>query len=241
MGHRGFSAVSPENTVAAFDLAVKAGADGFELDVHMTKDGQFVVIHDETVDRTTDGTGWVKDLTLVQIKELDAGSWFSPKFKNERVPTLGEVFDVVKESDHCINIELKNNLVAYPKMEELMIKEIERHGMAKRVILSSFNHVCLYHLHLYRPSFQLGVLCETPISEPWSYVKSLGASAIHPLHIFAAEDVVTKCHEYGVYVRPFTVDEEEEARRLIALEVDAIITNVPDRLKNAGSSPPLLI
>lgn len=201
----------------------------------MTKDGHFVVIHDETVDRTTDGVGWVKDLTLGQVKELDAGSWFSPQFKNERIPTLGEVFEVVKETDHCINIELKNNLVAYPKMEELMIKEIEKYGMEKRVILSSFNHLCIYHLHLFRPSFQLGVLCETPISEPWVYVKNLGASALHPLHIYAGEDVVKRCHEYGVQVRPFTVDEEDEARRLIELEVDAIITNVPDRFSKKGN------
>ena len=231
LGHRGFSAVAPENTLAAFGAAIQAGAEGFELDVHMTKDGELVIIHDETVDRTTDGTGWIKDLTFAEIKDLDAGTWFSVEFKGEQIPTLREVLELVRETNHTVNIELKNNLIAYPGLEEKVIREVESLGMEKRVILSSFNHVSIYNLHRLRPSMKLGILYEEPISMPWAYAKSLGASAIHPNHIIATEEVVIRAHEYGVAVRPYTVDVEIEARRLISLGVDAIITNVPDQLK----------
>jgi glycerophosphoryl diester phosphodiesterase len=180
LAHRGFSAAAPENTLAAFRSAIEAGADGFELDVHMTKDGELVVIHDETVDRTTNGTGWIKDLTLVEIKRLDAGSWYSSQFTDERIPTLREVLDLIKDSNHTVNIELKNNLIAYPKLEEKVLREVDRADMEKRVVLSSFNHTSIYNLHLLRPTVKLGVLYDEPISIPWAYAKSLGATAIHP-------------------------------------------------------------
>lgn len=230
LAHRGFSAAAPENTIAAFKAAIEAGADGFELDVHMTRDGELVVIHDETVDRTTNGTGWVKDLTLRELKELDAGLWFSPQFVNERIPTLGEVLELVRDSKHIVNIELKNNLLAYPGMEEKVIKEVEKLGM-ETVSFSSFNHVSVYNLSQLHPSFKTGTLYDEPISDSWSYAKSLGASAIHPHHLLVTEEVVMRAHEYGIRVHPYTVDQEDEAKRLIGLGVDAIITNVPDRLK----------
>lgn len=232
LAHRGFSAAAPENTLAAFKAAIEAGADGFELDVHMTKDGELVVIHDEMVDRTTNGKGWVKDLTLSDIKVLDAGSWFSPQFAQEKVPTLGEVLELVGDTDHIVNVELKNYPIAYPGLEEKVIKEVEKMGMENRVILSSFNHLSVYRLHQLHPSLKLGILYDKPISEPWAYAKGLGASAIHPHHSLVTEEIVTGAHDYGIQVRPYTVDHEDEARNLVAVGVDAIVTNVPDRLRN---------
>lgn len=228
--HRGFSSITPENTSVAFQQALQAGADGIELDVHMTADGELVVIHDETVDRTSNGTGWVKNLTLSQLKELDLGSWFSPQFAGETIPTLAETLEQVVDSSLVINIELKNNIVQYAGLEERLVKEVERFGMADRVILSSFNHYSLRHLHLYRPHIQLGALYQLGIFEPWVYAKHLGVQAIHPFYPAAPEMIIHECHKHGIQVRPYTVDDPKVMKVLLAAGVDAIITNVPDQL-----------
>jgi glycerophosphoryl diester phosphodiesterase len=229
--HRGFSAVAPENTIAAFELAICAGADGVELDVHMTKDKELVVIHDETVNRTTNGLGWVKEWSLAEIKKLDNGTWFSDEYKNQTIPTLSQVLEVVKDTEHWINIELKNNMVVYSKIEELVVREIERFGMEDRVILSSFNHCSLHQLHLYRPKLNLGVLFECGLFQPWIYAKHLGVSSIHPFHLLVTDEMIQRCRIHGIHVCPFTVDDEQGMKRLIASGVDAIITNFPDRLR----------
>ncbi|MBA4494286.1 glycerophosphodiester phosphodiesterase [Paenactinomyces guangxiensis] len=228
--HRGFSAIAPENTLAAFRMAIDAGADGIELDVHMTRDGEIVVIHDEKVDRTTDGTGWVKDFTLPQIKELDSGNWFAEAYAGERIPTLAETLELIKDTGLRLNIELKNNVFRYPGIEEKVAKEVERFALQKRVIISSFNHYSLRYFKLYRPDWQLGALYAAGLYEPWVYAKHLGVSAIHPFYLAAADEVIAGCHTHGIQVRPYTVDDPGEMSRLIAANVDAIITNVPDRL-----------
>lgn len=228
--HRGFSSIAPENTLPAFQEAIQVGADGIELDVHMTQDGELVVIHDEIVDRTSNGTGWVKNLTLSHLKQLDLGSWFSPRFMGETLPTLSETFEQLMDSSLEINIELKNNIVQYPGIEERLVKEIEDFGLSDRVIISSFNHYSLRHLHLYRPKMQLGALYELGLFEPWVYAKHLGVQAIHPFYLAAPEMIIEGCHAHGIQVRPYTVDDPAVMARLLNANVDAIITNVPDQL-----------
>ena len=122
--HRGYSAKYPENTMAAFKAALKFNVDGIELDVHETKDGALVVIHDEKVNRTTNGKGYVKDYTLKQIKELDAGSWFNKNFKGEKIPTLKEVLQLVKPTGKIVNIELKSNIIPYDGMDLKVVELI---------------------------------------------------------------------------------------------------------------------
>lgn len=229
--HRGFSAIAPENTLAAFEWAIRAEADGIELDVHMTRDGQLVVLHDETVDRTTNGTGWVKDLTLLEMKQLDSGYWFDEAYMGQTIPTLAEVMELLCETNIWVNIELKNNIVLYAGMEEKVVQEIDRFQMAERVILSSFNHYSLRHLHRFRPHLQLGALYDTGLFEPWVYAKHLGVTAIHPHYLAAPDEVIVGCHAHGIQVRPYTVDDPEQMKRLLAANVDSIITNLPDRLR----------
>jgi glycerophosphoryl diester phosphodiesterase len=229
--HRGFSKVAPENTMAAFNLAARAGADGVELDVQMTRDGVLVVIHDERLERTTDGGGWVKDYTWVEVKSLDAGSWFSPAYRGERVPSLREVLEWIRDTDMVVNIELKNSVVRYRGMEEKGVEEVERLGLERRVVFSSFNHESLRQLHLYRPQLELAALYDKPLFEPWNYALHLGVTGLHPHHSLVTEKMVTSCRAYGIRVRTYTVDHSNLMRRFLAVGVDAVITNLPDRLR----------
>ncbi len=137
--HRGASAYAPENTVEAFALAMEQGADGIELDVQMTKDGQVVVIHDETIDRVSDGTGAVRDYTLEELKKFHFSNHME-NYENAAIPTLKEVLDLIKSSNMLLNIELKTGIYWYPNLEEKTMELVKEAGMEDRVIYSSFNH-----------------------------------------------------------------------------------------------------
>lgn len=145
IAHRGSRGNRPENTLEAFQEALKVSSDGIELDVHLSKDGQVVVIHDETVDRTTSGKGYVKDMTLKQLKELDAGSWFDPKYSNARIPTLQEVLDLLAENHFSgvLNVELKTDVFQYSAIEEKVLALAEPYLAQFSVIYSSFHYETL--------------------------------------------------------------------------------------------------
>ena len=134
-GHRGASGYAPENTLEAFRLSMEMGADGFELDVHMSADGELVVIHDETVNRTTNGTGFVKDLTLAQLKALDACNGMT-QYRGVKIPTLGEVFDLIRDTHHIVNVEVKTDECFYPRIEEKCLALAREKGVEERVIYS---------------------------------------------------------------------------------------------------------
>lgn len=230
VAHRGFSEIAPENTMAAFKKAQAAGADGIELDVQLTKDGEVVVIHDETVDRTTNGSGLIKEMTWAQVRKLDAGRWFSEAYAGETIPTLRQVLEWVAGTSLWVNIELKNNRFAYRGLEEKVVKEIERTGLERRVVLSSFNPLSLRHLAAYRPAMERALLYENKMPAPWIYAKLIGVSSIHPHFSVITPAIVERCRAKGIAVRPYTVDDEGMMEELIEAGVEAIITNVPDRL-----------
>lgn len=234
--HRGFSEIAPENTLSAFEKAMEAKADGVELDVHLSRDGQVIVMHDEKVDRTTDGTGWIKDLSLTELKQLDGGSWFHPSFENEPVPTLGEVLEVLAGFPVVINIELKNAMILYPGLEERVISEIKRFGVKDRVILSSFRQESLSAVKKACPRIQTGALYVCEMVDPWVYAKHLGVDAVHPHHLAVTAEMIDGCHRHGIKVHPYTVNEEKEMRRLIRAGADAVITDNPDRMRKLLSS-----
>ena len=144
-GHRGASGVAPENTLPAFDLARRMGADGVELDVQLSADGRLVVIHDETLDRTTTGSGPVAARTLDELRTLDAGRGLAG-YAGARIPTLDEVFELFAGTPVVVNVELKNSVVAYPGLEEKVLALVAAAGMADRVLLSTFNHLSLVRL-----------------------------------------------------------------------------------------------
>ena len=179
MAHRGASANAPENTMPAFELAVAHGADGVELDVHLTKDGELVVMHDERVDRTTNGKGFIKDFTLEELKRLDARNGMEG-FGGVQVPTLAEVYSLFAGSRHIINVEIKTDIMDYPGIcQKLLALEDSMH-MNGRIIYSSFNHYTVKEMLALRPSAKTGLLYLSIIDSPWDYARRLGAACLHP-------------------------------------------------------------
>ncbi len=231
IAHRGASAYAPENTMASFSKAIEMKSDGIELDVHMTKDKTLVVCHDEKVDRTTNGKGFIKDFTLEEIKKLDAGSWFSEEFKEEKIPKLEEVLELLKDKDDIIlNIELKNAPILYEGIEEKVIGMISEYNMEDRVIISSFNHYSLLEIKKINSRIKTGALYMAGLVEPWIYAKRIKVDALHPLfYNLMVPELIEGCFENGIMLNPFTVDDEKYIAALVNLKINGIITNYPDR------------
>ncbi|MEH7383103.1 glycerophosphodiester phosphodiesterase [Bacillus sp. JJ1533] len=228
-GHRGSAGTHPENTMISFKEAAKVGADGIELDIQMTKDGVIVVIHDETVNRTTNGKykGWVKDYTLKQIKKMDV----SYKFKNQygicEIPTLEEVFDWAKSNRLFINVEFKTGLVSYKGIEEKTLKMINDYRLENRIVLSSFNHYSLVRCRRLSRTINLAVLYMEGLYEPWKYAKQLYANGIHPYHKTVNKEIIEESIKNGIAVRPFTINDQKKMRQFIDFGCSAIITDYP--------------
>ncbi|HEU4963822.1 MAG TPA: glycerophosphodiester phosphodiesterase [Bacilli bacterium] len=232
LAHRGASGFAPENTMAAFRLAQELGADGFEFDVMLTSDGVPVVIHDETLDRTTNGHGLVQSHTFDEIRQLDAGSWYGRSFAGEKVPSLEEVL-AAYGGRMFLNIELKNSHVRAPGLEEKVIELIRRYGIERQVIVSSFDHHSMAKFHGLAPDIRTGLLYECCLVDAVSYALKLGASALHPLFatINVQPELVPAAHAAGLEVNVWTVNDPAFMRQCVRAGVDAIITNYPDRLR----------
>ena len=232
-GHRGASGHAPENTLSAFLLAADMGANGIELDVHLSADGEAVVIHNDTVDATTNGSGRVSSLTLEELRSLDAGSWFSPGFAGERLPTLQEVFDAVGHR-LFINIEIKVERGHHPLDQEAeVVRLIEDNQMVDRVIISSFAPSSLRRTRKMNPNIPLGLLYSDK-ETTWlpTLLRWLGVpfDALHPRFGMVDARYVKRARQGGKRVNVWTVNTADDMRRMRDLGVDGIITNYPDVL-----------
>jgi glycerophosphoryl diester phosphodiesterase len=239
IAHRGASAVAPQNTLAAFEIAMALRADGVELDVHLSSDGTPVVIHDFSVDTTTNGHGVVAGMTLDELKTLDAGVSFSPEFAGERIPTLAEVLMCLRPYDALLNVEVKSTSLRNTGLEDAVITSIREHRMAERVIFSSFNPITLWRLKRLAPEVPAGLLYSMDLSRPLrrAWLAALFKhEARHPHHSMVNAQYMEWAEHRGYMVNTWTVDQPEEMRRLIALGVDSIITNVPDVLRHVVDS-----
>ena len=227
IAHRGASGYAPENTLEAFRLAMDMGADGFELDVHMSKDGQLVVIHDDTVDRTTNGTGLVKELTLSQLQDLDASNGMEA-YRGARIPTLGEVFDLVRDTKHIVNVEVKTDDWFYPGIEEACLALAKEKGMEDRVIYSSFNHHTLIKLRELKPDARLGLLFGDIMFKPWEYAKQLPVDYLHPMKMnIHRPGFAEATYAAGYGINMWTIN-DRETMQLCLKHGTGIITNYPD-------------
>lgn len=230
-GHRGASGYYPENTMLSFKKAIELGCDGIETDVQMTSDGVLVLIHDEMVNRTTDGTGLVKDYSFKGLEKLDAGSWFDGKYSSEKIPTAEELIILAKEKSIIINFEIKTGIVMYPNIEEQLIDLIFKYNMQNNVILSSFNHYSMVACKEICKEVKTGLLYMESLYEPENYCKSVGADALHPFFYAVNSDIIKNAHIQGLQINPFTVNEEIQMKNFISAGVDGIITNYPDKLR----------
>ncbi|SEA83499.1 glycerophosphoryl diester phosphodiesterase [Thalassobacillus cyri] len=233
IAHRGASGYAPENTMAAFEKAVEMKADMFELDVQMSKDGELVVIHDTTVDRTTDGTGSVKDLTLEEMKSLDAGSWFSEAFADETIPTLGEVLDEYKGKSGIL-IELKAPSL-YPGIEQKVADELTAHHLDKpeneKIIVQSFDHESVQKFHDILPEVPVGVLLgynPEGISDEQLESFKKYADYVNPSKSMIDASLIERIHDFNMLTHPWTVRDRESANFLLEVGADGIITDYPD-------------
>ena len=222
IAHRGASAAAPENTLAAFRLAADLGADGVELDVRRTVDGQLVVIHDASVDRTTDGTGRVAALTLDQLRRFDAGRKFGPPFRGERIPLLSKVFEVLG-GRLLVDVEVKAAGV-----EAALLDLIRKTQMVDLVLISSFDAQVVAHVRDLAPEMPAGLLQSA--ADPYAAV-SVRATAYLPEVTALTADVVASCRSHGLRVITWTVRTEEEARQALRVGVDGIIADDPTLIR----------
>lgn len=229
LAHRGASAYAPENTMPAFELALQHGADGVELDVHLTKDGELAVIHDERVDRTTNGKGFVKDFTLEQLKSLDACNGMEG-FAGAKVPTLSEVYSLFAGTNCIINVEIKTDIMDYPGIcAKLLALEDSMH-MNGMIIYSSFNHYTVKEMLALRPSAKTGLLYLSILDAPWNYAQTIGAACLHPHFITLSKtpQMVQNCAALNLETNVWTVDDPSWMKTLVKLGATSIITNRPD-------------
>jgi glycerophosphoryl diester phosphodiesterase len=228
-GHRGASASAPMNTLPAFELAAAQGAHGIELDVHRSRDGHLVIIHDFTVDATTSGRGRVGEMSLHELKSLDAGSWFGPAFAGVQIPTLDEVFEVVGRRV-LVNVELKTACAESSGLEEAVAACIARHQMHQRVLVSSFNPRALARFRAVLPDVPLGYLSEgasMPLPDEAAY------EAYHPRHDLLTPRLVELCRQRRQILNVWTINDPARASDLQKLGVHGIITDAPDAIRDA--------
>lgn len=225
--HRGASQYAPENTLEAFRLAMEQGAEGIELDVHLSADGELVVIHDETLERTTNGTGLVKEHTLAQLQALRADNHMEG-FEAAHIPTLRQVLELVRPGDMQVNIELKTGILWYEGIEEKTLELVKELGMQDRVVYSSFNHYSIEEVRRLDPTAETAYLFSDVIFEVEKYAARRGVKGLHPAlwHVKMA-DFLTDYLQSGLAVRVWTVNRPEDMRLLMERGVDAVITNDP--------------
>ena len=225
--HRGASAYAPENTIAAFELALTQQADAIELDVKLSADGHVVVIHDSTVDRTTNGRGRVKDLSLSELRSLDAGHSFSEKFHGEKIPTLDEVFETVGRRTF-INVELTNYNTPRDHLVEMVCMLVKKHQLQKRILFSSFLGSNLSKARSYLPDVPRGLLALSGMLGAWA--RSFGFvfgkyQALHPYLKDMTQQETLRVHRLNRRVHVWTVNDEQDMRRLFDWGVDGIFTD----------------
>jgi len=231
IAHRGFSGRAPENTLAAIREAIAIGADMAEIDVTLTADERVVVIHDETLDRTTNGAGKVADQSFDEIRSLDAGSWFAPQFAGEKVPTLDEILDTTN-GRILLNVEIKSEAVDRG-ISDKVATAIKERGMADQVIVSSFSPTALEQIHSVAPEIRTAVLYNPELQrgeDPADIVHGLGASVFNIRGSRLKAKMLRSCREHGIPVGVYTVDKPKKMKRWVKKEIAAIFTNHPDRL-----------
>ena len=236
IAHRGYSGKFDENTMLAFKKAIEYGADGIETDVQLSKNGVPVIMHDETLDRTTDGTGFLKNYTFEELKKFKTKSVGSAalrkkelkqNYNSEEIPSLKELLELVASSDlKVLNLELKNSILEYEGMEEKVLDMIEEYGLKDRIIISSFNHMSLVKIRKMDKDIILGALTDSTLANVPKYLNDIGVQCYHPFFpSILNKDYNKEIREAGIKINPYTVNTEEEMKMVVEAGTDSIITN----------------
>ena len=230
IAHRGAKGEAPENTIAAFELALQQGCDAFELDIHLSQDGEIMVIHDDTVRRTTNGNGYVKEMTMAELQQLDAGSWFDSSYEGESIPTLREVFELAPRH-LMINVEIKGGISE--GVEEKLVALLEEYDLYDNVVVSSFHFDSLRTLETLNSKVKTGLLYAQNFAHPELLPNTAGVNAfsLHPYFIHLEETDFRSVQNEGLQMYAWTVNEESVMNKLIEKGIDGIITDYPGRLK----------
>ena len=239
IAHRGSNKVAPQNTLPAFRQAILEDADGFETDVHVTKDGKLVICHNYTIDATSDGRGEITDYTLGELKLFDFGSYFSAEFKGTPLPTVDEFLELVGPTDaEIINIELKSPRKSESGIVKKTLDTVKAHGLLDRCLISSFDRHILKEVKDLDPRCRTGFLYPTIdyqaspfIADPFPIAKHIGADALHPMSVVVTPRLVRRAHKNGLTVNVWTVDDPKTVKSLAAMGVDGIITNCPGKVR----------
>jgi len=234
MAHRGSMGHAPENTLAAFQLGIDQGCNAIELDIHLSKDGELVVIHDDTLNRTTNLTGKVNDLTVQELKQADAGSWFDEQFAGERIPLLEEVIDLVPPHI-LLNIEVKRSYGG--QLESKLLELLKRKNRIQHVVLSSFNLKSLKQLKLAEPEVKIGIIYNVNVVQHRDFANLMGVPvySLHPNFQSIDPEDIQDAVSNGIKVFPYTINDEQDLKLAISHGVSGIITNFPDRLRSIVS------
>lgn len=229
IAHRGASGHTPENTMAAFQRAVELGASFIETDLQVTRDGCFVAIHDDTVDRTTNGSGEVQEFTLDELRGVDAGLWFDRDFMGERIPTLAQILEFSIANDVVFYLELK--YPAMTGMDHALVAALQKAQNVARSIVISFDPGTLAPLRRIDPSIMVGLLVEENHPDGIQAARELGACQLCPKFSCVTPALVEQAHRADLKVVTWTVNTVDTMRAMIAAGVDGIITDFPDRLR----------
>lgn len=234
IAHRGANKTAPQNTIPAFKKAIEMNADGFENDVHLTKDGVPVVCHNYDIDHTSNGTGLIADMTYEELLQFDFGSYFSEDFKDTKIPTLDEFYKLCADLK-VVNVEIKS---LGDKNEEIVVKTIEsakKYNLKDKLIISSFDPDVLVKVKEVDADVKTGILYDpnSPTAEEIcddfvAYAKKIKADALHPYVALVSEDYIEEAHEAGLIVNPWTVNKDFQIENLCAWGCDGVITDVPD-------------
>lgn len=233
LAHRGFSGKYPENSPIAFQAAVEqTDCDGFESDCHITRDGKLVIFHDPVLERTSNGSGRIRDHRFDELLQLDIGSWMSPEFAGQHVWDFDQLLDFCAETGKVLNMELKNYEVFYEDLEERVIHAITARKMEDRVFVSSFNHVSMQRFKQLNGDIQTGLLYDKPLLDMDAYVARSNADNIHPRYLLLQyqPELIRVYRDRGMGIYVWTVNDEPAMGDMLGRGVDGIISNFPDRL-----------
>lgn len=214
-GHRGTRALAPENTLPAFQVAIDRGLDGVELDVQLTKDGQVVVMHDQRLQRTTNGQGWLKDHTLEELNRLDAGAWFGEDYRNTRIPRFEQVLELLP-ARMWLNVEIKNGPIYYPELVPKTLALLARYDRLENSVVSSFDHGALAECQRLNPDVLRAPLYHARLMEPWQLAAHYGYYGVHLHHAFAVPEDVAELRRRDLVVNAWGVERPEDVERIRA-------------------------